>query len=56
MEFDVIYDEPRKGDIKDSYANVQKAMSLLGWDSKIALNAGLKLLDSENTEQSMKQA
>ena len=44
MEFDAIYDSPRKGDIKESYANVEKAKALLGWDSKIKLSSGLSLL------------
>ena len=44
MEFDAIYDSPRKGDIKESYANVDKAKALLGWYPKIKLSSGLSLL------------
>lgn len=44
IEFKVNYDEPRKGDIKDSYATVNKANSLLGWNSTVELNDGLKVL------------
>ena len=44
MEFDAIYDSPRKGDIKASYANVEKAKALLGWDARTKLSSGLSLL------------
>jgi len=43
-EFDVNYAEARKGDIKESYAVIDKAESLLDWHPKIELNHGLKLL------------
>ena len=43
-EFDVNYGEERKGDIKESYAVIDKAESLLDWHPKIELNDGLKLL------------
>lgn len=44
IEFNVNYAEPRKGDIKDSYATVSKAGSMLNWNSTVELNEGLKLL------------
>ena len=44
IEFNVNYAEPRKGDIKESYATVSKANSMLGWNSTVELNDGLKLL------------
>jgi UDP-glucose 4-epimerase len=37
-----IYDEPRKGDIKKSNADISKAKELLKWDTKITLEEGLK--------------
>jgi UDP-glucose 4-epimerase len=44
MEFDVNYGEPRKGDIKESYAMIDKAKSVLKWHPEVELNKGLKLL------------
>ena len=38
------YGEPRQGDIKDSYANIERASKLLAWRPKVALHDGLKLL------------
>jgi UDP-glucose 4-epimerase len=35
------YEEPRQGDIKESYANVDKAAATLGWQSTIELKNGL---------------
>jgi UDP-glucose 4-epimerase len=43
-EFNVNYDEPRKGDIKDSYAVVEKANEVLGWQPSVKLEQGLKIL------------
>jgi UDP-glucose 4-epimerase len=37
-----IYDEPRKGDIKKSNADISKAKELLKWNTKITLEEGLK--------------
>ena len=37
-----IYDEPRKGDIKKSNADISEAKELLKWDTKITLEEGLK--------------
>jgi len=36
------YTEPRKGDIKKSYADISKAKNLLGWNPEIDLETGLK--------------
>jgi UDP-glucose 4-epimerase len=43
-DFKVNYEEPRKGDIKESYAVIDKATSVLKWNPKIELEQGLKLL------------
>jgi UDP-glucose 4-epimerase len=44
IDFNVNYGESRKGDIKDSYAVVEKANSILKWQPSVELNQGLKLL------------
>ncbi len=44
IDFNVNYGESRKGDIKDSYAVVEKANSILKWQASVELNQGLKLL------------
>ena len=44
IEFNVNYGEPRLGDIKESYAVVDKAMSLLKWSPSVELKQGLKML------------
>lgn len=44
IDFDVNYEESRNGDIKESYANVDKARSMLSWSPTIELKQGLKLL------------
>jgi len=44
MEFNAEYQDPRQGDIKESYANVSKAASILEWSSTIVLNQGLREL------------
>jgi UDP-glucose 4-epimerase len=41
VPFKANYDEPRQGDIKESYANVDKAAAILGWQSTIELKNGL---------------
>lgn len=40
-EFAAEYEAPRQGDIKNSYANIDKAAASLGWQPKIKLNEGL---------------
>lgn len=44
IEFNVNYGEVRQGDIKDSYAVIDKANSILKWRPNVELNHGLKLL------------
>lgn len=42
-EHDPIHREPRKGDIRDSLADISKAESLLGYDPKFTFEEGLPL-------------
>jgi len=44
VEFSAEYQEPRQGDIKESYANVSKAEAILDWNSTVDLKQGLRLL------------
>ena len=44
LEFNAEYQDPRQGDIKESYANVNKAASVLDWSSTVELNQGLRKL------------
>ena len=44
IEFKVNYGDERKGDIKESYAVIDKAKALLDWEPSMELNKGLKLL------------
>ena len=44
IEFNVNYGEVRKGDIKESYAVIEKAISKLQWSPSVDLSQGLKLL------------
>jgi len=43
-DFKVNYAEVRQGDIRESYAVIDKAISKLKWQPAVALNQGLKLL------------
>lgn len=43
-DFEVKYKEARDGDIKHSYANVEKANQALSWKAKVSLNDGLSTL------------
>ena len=42
LDLKPIYDKPRKGDIKKSYADISRAKKLLGWYPKTNLEEGLK--------------
>lgn len=44
IEFNVNYGEVRQGDIKESYAVIDKAISKLEWKPTVELEKGLKLL------------
>lgn len=40
---DPIYRDPRKGDVRDSLADISKARAFLGYDPKIEMREGLKI-------------
>lgn len=44
VDFSVNYDDVRKGDIKESYAVIDKAKSALNWNPAFELEQGLKIL------------
>ena len=44
IEFKVNYAEARQGDIKESYAVIDKAVSKLKWKPAVELKQGLKML------------
>ena len=44
VEFNVNYGEVRQGDIKESYAVIDKAILVLKWEPSVELKKGLKLL------------
>ena len=44
VDFKVNYDDVRQGDIKESYAAIDKATSSLKWEPLVGLNQGLNLL------------
>lgn len=44
VEIDARYEEARQGDIKHSYANIDKARTLLNWSPRIGLKEGLSRL------------
>jgi len=41
------YEKPRAGDIKDSYADISKAKKLLGYEPRVCLRDGLRVLLEE---------
>jgi len=43
-EYNVNYSDARKGDIKESYAKIDKALSMLKWMPTVELKQGLQLL------------
>ena len=44
IDFNVNYEKVRQGDIKESYALIKKANSVLKWSPEVELEQGLKLL------------
>jgi len=42
LDLKPIYDKPRKGDIKKSYADISRAKKLLGWITEVNLEEGLQ--------------
>ncbi len=47
LAFAADYQEPRQGDIKESYANVDKAAAILDWAAGVPLDQGLRALTGE---------
>jgi nucleoside-diphosphate-sugar epimerase len=43
-EFAAKYEAPRQGDIRDSYATIDKAKAILGWQPEVQLKEGLRYL------------
>ena len=43
-KFEVNYDDARQGDIKESYAEIDKAVSVLKWKPQVELQQGLEIL------------
>jgi len=41
-DVEIVYTQPRKGDMKRNYANIEKAKKLLGYQPKYSLEAGIK--------------
>jgi UDP-glucose 4-epimerase len=37
------YLEPRRGDVRDSWADVSEANRVLGWEARVGLEEGLRL-------------
>ena len=48
LNLEIIYENPRLGDIKHSYAAISKAEKLLGYRPKVSLRDGLRTLLAEN--------
>jgi len=47
VDLEIRYEKPRAGDIKDSYADISKAKKLLGYEPKVSLRDGLRVLLEE---------
>jgi UDP-glucose 4-epimerase len=47
QKLEVLYNRPRLGDIKQSYADISKAEKLLRWKPRVALKDGLRTLLAE---------
>jgi UDP-glucose 4-epimerase len=51
LKLKILHEEPRLGDIKQSYADISKAQRLLGYEPKVALKDGLRSLLADNSFQ-----
>jgi nucleoside-diphosphate-sugar epimerase len=51
---EILYDKPRLGDVKYSYADVSKAARLLGYKPKFSLKNGLRSLLGEVARKAVK--
>jgi UDP-glucose 4-epimerase len=49
LDLEIRYEKSRAGDIKDSYADISKAKTLLGYEPKVSLRDGLRALLEEKT-------
>jgi len=47
LDLDIVYEKPRPGDLRHSFADVSKARKLLGFEPKVSLEDGLRSLLSE---------
>ena len=45
----IVYEKPRVGDIKDSYADISKGRRLLDYSPKVSLKDGLRVLLEKTT-------
>ncbi len=48
VDLEIQYEKARAGDIKDSYADISKAKKFLGYEPKVSLKDGLRVLLEEN--------
>jgi nucleoside-diphosphate-sugar epimerase len=55
MVFRADYGETRKGDIRDSYANAEKAGRILGWHATVGLDEGLRSLSDDEIAYKVKR-
>uniref|UniRef100_A0A7J3X6K3 NAD-dependent epimerase/dehydratase family protein n=1 Tax=Thermofilum pendens TaxID=2269 RepID=A0A7J3X6K3_THEPE len=56
VEAELIFEKPRPGDIRHSYADISKASSLLGYKPTVSLEEGLKeLLDLYRSAQKLRE-
>lgn len=50
LNLEILYDKPRLGDIKDTFANISKAKKLLGYKPNFSLKDGLSALFNEEVK------
>ena len=50
LNLEISYEQPRAGDIKNTYANISKAEKLLGYKPAVSLHAGLRALFFGHTQ------
>ena len=52
-ELKTIHSKPRKGDIRHSYANIDKAKKILGWVPKTSIEDGLRRMLEKYVKESL---
>ncbi len=52
-ELKIIHSKPRKGDIRHSYANIDKAKKILGWVPKTSIEDGLRRMLEKYVKESL---